>query len=119
MTESMECIPCHEGMNHAEYAAYERHLAYKRVGLMKGTVYLLHFSEAYKHARHYVGFTHNLESRLEAHSKGAGARLLEVIIQAGLSFQLARTWQGTRKTERALKNQKNAPRFCLLCRGED
>jgi predicted GIY-YIG superfamily endonuclease len=83
---------------------------------MKGTVYLLHFSQAYKHAKHYVGYTTNLNARLEAHSKGSGARLLEVITQAGLSFQLARTWQGTRKTERALKNQKNAPRFCPVCR---
>ena len=29
LAERMECIPCHEGMNHAEYTAYERHLAYK------------------------------------------------------------------------------------------
>jgi predicted GIY-YIG superfamily endonuclease len=86
---------------------------------MKGTVYLLHFSEPYRHAKHYVGYTTNLSARLEAHSKGNGARLLEVITQAGLSFQLARTWQGTRKTERALKNQKNAPRFCPVCKSKD
>jgi predicted GIY-YIG superfamily endonuclease len=86
---------------------------------MTGTVYLLHFSQPYRHARHYVGFTKNLNARLEAHSKGNGARLLEVITQAGLSFQLARTWKGTRKTERALKNQKNAPRFCPLCKAHN
>jgi predicted GIY-YIG superfamily endonuclease len=81
-----------------------------------GIIYLLHFSQPYKHAAHYIGFTTTLPARLDAHSKGAGARLLEVITQAGLSFQLARTWQGTRKTERALKNQKNAPRFCPMCK---
>ena len=86
---------------------------------MKGTIYLLHFSEAYKHARHYVGFTHNLTARLQAHSKGTGARLLEVITQAGLSFQLAKTWQGTRKIECAVKNQKNAPRFCPMCKRKE
>jgi predicted GIY-YIG superfamily endonuclease len=59
---------------------------------MGGTIYLLHFSEAYKHARHYVGFTTDLQSRLEAHTKGTGARLPEVITLAGIAFELARTW---------------------------
>jgi predicted GIY-YIG superfamily endonuclease len=82
---------------------------------MKGTIYLLHFSEPYKHAAHYIGFTTDLPARLDAHANGTGARLLEVITQAGLSFELARTWQGSRKTERSLKNQKNAPRLCPFC----
>jgi predicted GIY-YIG superfamily endonuclease len=79
------------------------------------TVYLLHFSEPYKHAAHYLGFSDDLHSRLEAHAKGVGARLLEVIAGAGISFQLARTWQGTRKTERQLKNRKEAPALCPIC----
>ena len=28
-----------------------------------GTVYLLHFERSYRHARHYIGFTQNLEQR--------------------------------------------------------
>jgi predicted GIY-YIG superfamily endonuclease len=80
-----------------------------------GIIYLLHFSVAYKHAAHYVGFTTDLQSRLDAHKQGKGARLLEVIAQAGISFQLARTWQGTRKGERQIKNRKAAPRLCPLC----
>jgi predicted GIY-YIG superfamily endonuclease len=82
---------------------------------MKGTIYLLHFSQPYKHAAHYLGFTTDLPARLDAHTKGTGARLLEVITAAGLSFQLARTWHGSRKSERSLKNQKNAPRLCPVC----
>jgi predicted GIY-YIG superfamily endonuclease len=80
-----------------------------------GTVYLLHFSEAYKHARHYVGFATDLQSRLEAHANGTGARLLEVITEAGISFELARTWKGSRKGERSLKNRKETPALCPLC----
>jgi predicted GIY-YIG superfamily endonuclease len=83
---------------------------------MKGTVYLLHFDSPYKHARHYVGFTKDLAARLEAHASGQGARLVQVIIEAGITFQLARVWTGTRKDERRLKNRKNAPRECPLCR---
>jgi predicted GIY-YIG superfamily endonuclease len=82
---------------------------------MKGTIYLLHFSQPYKHAAHYIGFTTDLPARLDAHTKGTGARLLEVITAAGLSFSLARTWNGSRKTERSLKNRKATPRLCPLC----
>jgi predicted GIY-YIG superfamily endonuclease len=81
----------------------------------QGTVYLLHFSANFKHARHYVGYTRDLERRLDAHLKGNGARLVSVIIDAGLSFELARTWDGTRRTERAIKKRKNAPRLCPAC----
>jgi predicted GIY-YIG superfamily endonuclease len=83
---------------------------------MKGMVYLLHFSEPYRHARHYVGFTNNLTARLEAHVSGQGARLVQVVIEAGMTFQLARTWEGTRRDERRIKNRKEAPRLCPVCR---
>jgi predicted GIY-YIG superfamily endonuclease len=82
---------------------------------MKGTVYLLHFSEPYKHAKHYIGFARDLSARLESHANGTGARLLEVISEAGLTFSLARTWQGSRKSERQLKNRKEAPALCPVC----
>jgi predicted GIY-YIG superfamily endonuclease len=80
-----------------------------------GVIYLLHFSSAYHHARHYVGFTTDLASRLDAHQRGDGARLLEVIGAAGIGFELARTWSGTRHDERAIKNRKAAPRLCPTC----
>jgi hypothetical protein len=34
---------------------------------MAGTVYLLHFSAPYKHARHYTGWTDDLPGRLDQH----------------------------------------------------
>jgi predicted GIY-YIG superfamily endonuclease len=82
---------------------------------MRGTIYLLHFSQPYKHAAHYIGFTQDLTARLEAHTNGTGARLMEVITQAGITFSLARTWNGTRKGERGLKNRKEAPALCPVC----
>jgi predicted GIY-YIG superfamily endonuclease len=81
-------------------------------------VYLLHFDAPYKHARHYLGFTDNLEQRLEAHRTGAGARLIQVITGVGIGFILARTWQGDRNFERALKKRRCMPRYCPLCRKE-
>ena len=78
-------------------------------------MYLLHFDRPYKHARHYLGWASDLEARLAAHSAGHGARLLEVIRDAGISWTLARTWSGTRTRERQLKNQGGASRRCPHC----
>lgn len=84
-----------------------------------GTVYLLHFSEPYRHARHYCGFTTDLEARLKRHATDHGARLLQVIAGAGITYVLARTWTGvTRARERALKNQGGAARRCPICLAE-
>ena len=80
-----------------------------------GTVYLIHFDVAYKHARHYLGWTLDLLARLQAHRDGRGARLMEVITKAGITWQLARTWPGGRDRERAIKNRHEAPRLCPLC----
>src|SRR6266496_346183 len=87
-----------------------------------GTVYLLHFidpatgeSARYRHAGHYTGWTLDLAGRLAKHEVGCGARLLEVIRAAGLSWKLARTWPGDRKRERQIKNQGGASRHCPEC----
>ena len=82
-------------------------------------VYLIHFDTAYKHARHYIGFTDNLNKRLCAHSNGRGARLLQVIEEAGITYQIARIWEdGDRNLERKLKNRKKASGLCPICRGD-
>jgi predicted GIY-YIG superfamily endonuclease len=80
-----------------------------------GTVYLIHFDTPYRHARHYIGWTADLDARLEAHRSGHGSRLMQVITIAGITWQLARTWPGGRKRERALKDRHEAPRLCPLC----
>jgi predicted GIY-YIG superfamily endonuclease len=78
-------------------------------------VYLLHFERRYKHAGHYLGYTHDLEARIRAHRLGQGARLMEVIAQAGIPFVVARTWEGGRDVEMALKTWKNGPKLCPIC----
>ena len=80
--------------------------------------YLIHFDQPYKHARHYLGSTRDLERRLERHRDGSGARLLQVLNQQGIGYTVARTWEGGRAKEIELKAQKNAPRLCPICQGE-
>ena len=86
-----------------------------RAGL-PGVVYLLHFERSYQHARHYTGWTgDDVPVRLERHATGRGARLMTVIHQAGIGFILVRLCEGTRDTERAIKNAGGAVRYCPLC----
>src|SRR6266581_697755 len=83
---------------------------------MTGTVYLLHFNRPYKHARHYVGWTARaVRCRLAEHEAGRGARLLAVVREAGIGWQLARLWPGGRARERQLKRQGGHARKCPLC----
>lgn len=89
---------------------------------MSGTVYLLCFDQPYRWCRHYLGWCNGgeeaLERRLREHASGRGARLMQVISEAGIGFTLVRTWEGSRQDERALKDRKNACEFCPNCRRE-
>lgn len=78
-------------------------------------MYLLHFDQPYKHARHYTGWTNDLDARLAEHRAGRGARLMAVVEQAGIGWRLARTWDGPRARERQLKRTGGASRRCPLC----
>ena len=81
-----------------------------------GIVYLLHFDRSYRHARHYIGFTQNLEQRLEEHRAGRGSPLIAAAIADGIDFQLAAIWEGDRHDERRLHRQKNTrARLCPIC----
>ena len=80
-----------------------------------GTVYLLHFDELYRHARHYLGWAGDHDTRLAEHAAGSGARLTAVARAAGIGWTLARTCPGTRTRERQLKRQGGAARRCPLC----
>lgn len=88
---------------------------------MSASIYLLHFDRPYKHARHYLGFTERpVEERLLEHGTGKGARLLQVVRAAGITWQLARVWpNATRGLERQLKNGRRGPRLCPICRHGD
>lgn len=83
-----------------------------------GTVYLIHFNRAYKHARHYLGFTEHFDKRITDHLCGQGARLMAVVTEARIEWKVSRTWPGDRKVERRLKNRHNAPALCPICAGK-
>jgi hypothetical protein len=94
----------------------------ERQGRGTGVVYLLHFDRPVgdptnprSFASHYTGWTLDLPARLVDHAAGRGARLLQVVGELGIGWQLARIWTGTRARERSLK-QRGATRRCPACR---
>ncbi len=60
-------------------------------------------------------WTDDLFDRLDQHAAGRGARLVAVIWHAGIGFTLIRICEGTRNTERAIKNAGGAVRYCPAC----
>ena len=90
---------------------------------MQNTVYLIHFDRPYvaktgqqqKQALHYIGWTPDLSARVALHAKGQGARLMEIVTEAGITWRVARTWDGGRTLERKLKNRKRASCICPCC----
>jgi hypothetical protein len=94
----------------------------ERQGRGVGVIYLLHFDRPIGDlgnprgfASHYTGWTLDLPARLVDHANGRGARLLQVVGELGIGWQLARIWTGTRARERSLK-QHGATRRCPACR---
>ena len=52
---------------------------------------MLHFERSYRHARHYRGYTENLDARLAAHRAGFGRPLVAAAIADWIEFELAAT----------------------------
>lgn len=96
-----------------------------------GSCYLLHFDEPFygqrqnpdgkkvPMARHYLGWSEDLITRLRAHSgRSDCARLVLAAKDAGIGWQLARVWtETTRFDERRLKNRGGRARLCPICLG--
>jgi len=82
----------------------------------RGTIYLLHFEPPLAHARHYLGWTRDLDARLARHRPGRGSPLIAAAVAAGVRLELARTWGDVdRHFEERLKNRHETPRLCPLC----
>jgi predicted GIY-YIG superfamily endonuclease len=83
--------------------------------MAEGTVYLLHFERPYHGPmQHYVGFTYDLDRRLEDHRAGTGGITTRRAFEQGIAFSLARTWLGTLKFERQIK-ARGPSNYCPLC----
>jgi predicted GIY-YIG superfamily endonuclease len=82
-----------------------------------GIVYLLHFNKKYKGTQHYICYTDDLDKRLKRHQAKQGSKFVATLLNADLSFVLARTWQDVdRSFERKLKRRKKSRQLCPICK---
>ena len=80
-----------------------------------GFVYVIHFAQPFQHARHYCGWTSNLDERIAHHQLGYGGLLMKAVTVAGIDWEIVRTWKGDRNFERKIKNNGSLARVCPSC----
>jgi predicted GIY-YIG superfamily endonuclease len=80
-----------------------------------GTIYLLHFDQKIGRSQHYLGWTRNLDHRLEDHRAGRGGKTTARFRAAGIGFELAAQWSGSPDDEKRLKN-KSLRSLCSICK---
>jgi predicted GIY-YIG superfamily endonuclease len=80
-----------------------------------GTIYLLHFDQKIGRSQHYLGWTSNLDHRLEDHRAGRGGKTTARFRAAGIGFELAAQWSGSQDDEKRLKN-KSLRSLCAICK---
>ena len=82
---------------------------------VEGTVYLLHFERPYSgQMQHYLGFAYDLEQGLESHRQGSAGATTRLAFSKGIGFTLARTWAGSPKLKRQLKD-RGPVNYCPIC----
>lgn len=85
-------------------------------------VYILHFENKTFHAQHYVGWVEGTDmssviKRFVKHKSGSGSKLMRSVFLKGIKVVIANVYfNGDRKMERKLKNQKNIKRYCNVCK---
>jgi predicted GIY-YIG superfamily endonuclease len=83
----------------------------QQVGLIRAAL-----RAAYHHARHYIGWAVDVDTRLAEHMAGAGSPLVHAAVAAGVRVELAATLPGSRYLERRLKRWHKTGQFCPRCR---
>jgi predicted GIY-YIG superfamily endonuclease len=79
-------------------------------------VYIIHIREKIGRCQHYIGYTGNLERRINEHKNHNGSPLLREANRRGIIWDVVvEIPNGDRNTERRLKNHKKASDFCPVC----
>lgn len=104
---------------------------------MMGTVYLIHLDRPVgqpdpdrkargrkprkrpfiSKSQHYLGWTNDLDHRLNQHFTSRGSSFLAFALQCGVGMRLVKTWSGIRHLEAKMKRLKNNRRLCPVCKG--
>lgn len=83
-----------------------------------GTIYLIHYSARTAAGRqHYLGWSSDVNRRYAQHRAGYGAQQTRKAVAEGLKLTLAKTWRGTPRQEREMKEEHRRVRrgYSNLC----
>lgn len=79
-------------------------------------VYLLHFTKPFGRARHYIGWSPDINRRVSRHKEGKGAKFTMGALRHGADLLLVRIWPGgDRRLEWKLKHIGTHQTLCPLC----
>jgi hypothetical protein len=83
-----------------------------------GTVYVLHFEPAYKHALHYIGWTseHDVNARITVTCEAADPHSYALRSTPVSRSNSQGPTPGTRYLERRLKRRHKTRQLCTICR---
>ena len=83
----------------------------------KGDIYLLCFDrEVGSGAKHYLGWSSDVNKRLAAHTDGRGSKLMKLVRSLGVGWSHVRTWRGkTRHDEARMKRNGSLAQHCPRC----
>jgi len=100
-----------------------KHATPAHAGQHPGFVYVIHARRRLHHARHYVGFTRNLPSRITQHLTGQGAHLTNAFNYYGIAYEpvpaqagIVHVMPGGYDLEAYVKSWHRARQFCPVCR---
>lgn len=77
----------------------------------EGTIYIIQFLPAFKHAKYYTGFALDADKRFKLHCSGRGSYITQAALKQGIQLQIVAKLPGNRTLERLIKNQKNTPKI--------
>lgn len=82
-----------------------------------GFIYLLHFNQPLKHAKHYLGYSeNNPEERIELHRQGKSkVRIMEVLFKANISFSVVSIWTDKSRTDERKMKGRGKSSICETC----
>jgi len=92
---------------------------------MSWKVYVIHFNQPYRHAKHYTGIAKNIKSRMREHASGNGARLLQVLKENNIGFKYSiikefPDFSSAHTYEKYLKTKIKKPqRYCPICKEQN
>src|SRR5260370_3554788 len=77
------------------FPQYEASLP-KHTDLAVKKVYLIHLDHALKHAKHYLGFSEDVQDRVQQHRNVRGATFMKAIIKEVTTVHVSRICDGDR-----------------------